>query len=173
MYFQNQVFPPMTQAQLQPSIVPINPEVRSKSVLLLNQVLANLLDLQSQYKVAHWNISGIEFSYLHKLFDDLHNETIQLSDSVAELIRALGGMATGTARDVARDSKLPEFQITQYKAIPYLKMLDSSLVNCLESVLLAADELQSIDHVTNNFLLDLAGGYKLLKQVYLIESHLR
>ena len=44
---------------------------RTKVNELLNQSLADLSDLYSQTKQAHWNVRGPSFIALHKLFDDL------------------------------------------------------------------------------------------------------
>ncbi len=52
---------------------------RAKVVGLLNQQLANLSDLYSQTKQAHWNVRGQEFYQLHKLFDDLADRSMGTS----------------------------------------------------------------------------------------------
>jgi starvation-inducible DNA-binding protein len=38
---------------------------------LLNQRLADMIDLFNQTKHAHWNVKGAEFMPLHELFDDI------------------------------------------------------------------------------------------------------
>ena len=56
-----------------PSLYPTRndlPELtRAQVVLLLNQRLADAIDLQTQCKQAHWNVKGPTFIALHKLFD--------------------------------------------------------------------------------------------------------
>jgi starvation-inducible DNA-binding protein len=167
--FTNQTFPPQDSPKLQPSILPISAEAKTKNVLLLNQALANLLDLESQYRVAHWNISGIEFIFLHQLFGDLYKKTGKYIDSTGELIRSFGGMATGTVRDSARDTKLTEFDISRYKALPYLNQLCVAVAMTVREILIGMSDCQ--DMITNNYLVDLAT--KLSKDLYLLESHLR
>src|SRR4051812_43422420 len=76
-------------------------ETRAKSVSLLNQHLADLFDLMSQTKFAHWNVKGSDFYQLHKLFDELAEVVEGHVDEVAERVTALGGVATGTARQAA------------------------------------------------------------------------
>jgi len=46
--------------------------MRSEAVALLNQRLADCVDLQTQCKQAHWNVKGPSFIALHKLFDDFY-----------------------------------------------------------------------------------------------------
>jgi starvation-inducible DNA-binding protein len=78
-------------------------------VALLNQQLADTLDLQTQLKQAHWNVKGPHFIALHELFDKLAEELEDPVDDIAERITALGGVANGTARIAAKTSRLKEF----------------------------------------------------------------
>lgn len=82
---------------------------REKVVELLNQHLANSLDLYSQTKQAHWNIRGHHFYQLHLLFDELAAHVIEWIDEIAERATALGGYATGTVRMSASNSQLDEY----------------------------------------------------------------
>src|SRR5213596_1096929 len=79
---------------------------RREAIGLLNQRLADCIDLQTQCKQAHWNVKGPSFIALHKLFDDIHASVTEYSDLLAERIVALGGVARGTAREVAEQSEL-------------------------------------------------------------------
>ena len=45
-------------------------ETRAQVAAILNQSLADLSDLYSQTKQAHWNVRGRLFYSLHKLFDE-------------------------------------------------------------------------------------------------------
>src|SRR6476620_12591424 len=76
-------------------------ENRAKLVSLLNQQLADTFDLMSQTKFAHWNVKGPNFYQLHKLFDELAEGLEEHVDEIAERVTALGGVATGTARQAA------------------------------------------------------------------------
>ena len=85
------------------------PEIRLYVIQLLNQTLACTVDLRSQVKQACWNVKGKDFPPLHALFATLATELEVYTDLVAERIAALGGMAMGTARTAATQSKLPEY----------------------------------------------------------------
>src|SRR5262245_13045747 len=73
-------------------------ERRSELVTLMNQRLADLVDLQMQLKQAHWNVKGPNFIGLHELFDKITEEVEDYVDMVAERIVQLGGIALGTVR---------------------------------------------------------------------------
>jgi len=83
-------------------------KLRESMTALLNRQLADTLDLYTQVKQAHWNIKGPHFIALHELFDKLAEDLEGPADDIAERITALGGVARGTARMIARDSRLPD-----------------------------------------------------------------
>jgi len=78
---------------------------------LMNQRLADAVDLQSQIKQAHWNVKGPNFIGLHKLFDEVYGAVESYVDLIAERIVQLGGVAEGTARVAASRTRLPEYPI--------------------------------------------------------------
>jgi starvation-inducible DNA-binding protein len=88
--------------------IDIKPKLRESMTALLNQQLADTLDLYTQTKQAHWNVKGPHFIALHELFDKLAEELEEPIDDIAERITALGGVARGTARDAAARSRLKE-----------------------------------------------------------------
>src|SRR5256885_10574067 len=83
--------------------------VRAQVIELLNQRLADAIDLETQTKQAHWNVKGPHFIALHKLFDELHDGVEGYVDTLAERVVQLGGIAEGTARVVAKRSELEEY----------------------------------------------------------------
>lgn len=89
--------------------VSLSEDTRAKMIDMLNQSLADGLDLYSQVKQAHWNIKGMNFIALHKLFDDVAEGVLVFVDDVAERVTALGGEAQGTVRMSAENTSLPEF----------------------------------------------------------------
>jgi starvation-inducible DNA-binding protein len=85
--------------------------LRDTMIPLLNQQLADTLDLYTQVKQAHWNVKGMHFMQLHLFFDTLAESLIEFGDSLAERATALGGTALGTVRISAAASQLPEFPV--------------------------------------------------------------
>jgi starvation-inducible DNA-binding protein len=85
---------------------------RSALIALLNQRLADAVDLQTQMKQAHWNVKGPHFIGLHELFDQIDEGVESYVDLIAERIVQLGGIAEGTARSAAARSRLEEYPLT-------------------------------------------------------------
>jgi starvation-inducible DNA-binding protein len=83
--------------------------VRAQVIDLLNQLLADAIDLGTQTKQAHWNVKGPHFIALHHLFDEVHGAVEAYADLLAERVVQLGGIAAGTARIAAQHSMLPEY----------------------------------------------------------------
>ena len=86
-------------------------KVRAGAVDLLNQQLADALDLALQAKQAHWNVKGPSFIALHQLFDEVVDELFEHADDLAERAVELGATALGTARTAAKQSRLSEYPL--------------------------------------------------------------
>jgi starvation-inducible DNA-binding protein len=144
---------------------------RASLVTLLNQQLANVADLYSQTKQAHWNVRGAEFYQLHKLFDDLAEPLEEHIDIVAERAVTLGGLALGTVRSAAAASELDEFPL-QPGGMDYAKALAqrfAKAANAVREAMNVSDELGDLD--TTDLLTDLSRD--LDKSVYFLEAHFR
>src|SRR5258707_14755685 len=84
---------------------------RSELNGLMNQRLADAVDLQLQMKQAHWNVKGPHFIGLHELFDQIDEAVESYVDLIAERIVQLGGIAEGTVRVAAARSRLGEYPL--------------------------------------------------------------
>jgi starvation-inducible DNA-binding protein len=113
---------------------------RAKVIETLNARLADGLDLHSQIKVAHWNIKGPQFASLHPLFETFAVSLANHNDSIAERAVTLGGRAYGTARHVAKSSRLPEYPQETSRDMEHVKLLSERI----ESYLDGARETRSI-----------------------------
>jgi starvation-inducible DNA-binding protein len=82
---------------------------RAQVVELLNNRLADAIDLAGQAKQAHWNVKGPQFIALHKLFDEIHADVTAYVDLIAERVVQLGGVAEGGVRVVAERSELTDY----------------------------------------------------------------
>jgi len=74
----------------------------------LNHHLALASDMYSQVKQAHWNVVGPNFIALHKLFDEQAAMFVAHIDVYAERMRALQAVPSGTIRQAAQESDLPD-----------------------------------------------------------------
>jgi starvation-inducible DNA-binding protein len=102
---------------------PLNEAARVALVATLNERLSDGLDLHSQIKVAHWNIKGPNFAALHPLFETFAVSLANHNDAIAERAVTLGGKAYGTARHVARSSRLPEYPGETTKDLEHVALL--------------------------------------------------
>jgi len=89
----------------------ISRERRAELNTLMNQRLADAVDLQAQMKQAHWNVKGLHFIGLHELFDQIDEAVESYADLIAERIVQLGGVAEGTVRVAAGRSRLEEYPL--------------------------------------------------------------
>ena len=90
---------------------------------VLNARLADGLDLHSQIKVAHWNIKGPQFAALHPLFETFALSLSTFNDTIAERAVTLGGKAFGTARHVAKTSRINEYPQETTRDLEHVKLL--------------------------------------------------
>ncbi len=98
-------------------------ETTKELVELLNQSLADSLDLAYQTKQAHWNAKGPDFYSLHLLSDVLHGQLVRFVDEFAERAMALGGHALGTIRAAGSLTHLPEYPLNAVKCKAHLDAL--------------------------------------------------
>jgi starvation-inducible DNA-binding protein len=94
-----------------PTRIDLPEKVRTPVIALLNERLAETIDLALQVKQAHWNVKGPNFIALHKLFDELRDEVDEAVDTIAERATALGGVAEGTIQAVGTASSLPAYPL--------------------------------------------------------------
>ena len=120
----------------------LTPDTRAKVTAILNRMLADLSDLYSQTKHAHWNVRGRLFISLHKLFDKLAGSVEGHIDPLAERITALGAVANGTVRMSAAASSLAEFPTEQADELGYVAALAERFAQC------AAAARKGIDDTT-------------------------
>lgn len=84
----------------------LNPDARSESCDLVNQILADTIILYHLYKKHHWLMRGHTFYQLHLLLDKHASEQIELIDALAERVQTLGGVAIADPRHVAEVTKI-------------------------------------------------------------------
>jgi starvation-inducible DNA-binding protein len=145
---------------------------RKKVAAILNQSLADMSDLYSQTKQAHWNVRGASFYALHKVFDDLAASVESHIDDTAERITALGGLAKGTVRMAAAASTLPEFPDEQPGEFSYVAALVERFATVANSVRKAIDATAALGDADTA---DLLTGVSrdLDKALWMLEAHTR
>ncbi len=114
-----------------PSHLPI--KVRKALCESLRSVLTDGLDLYLQIKVAHWNIKGPQFAALHPLFDSFATDLAAKNDEIAERILTLGGLAVGTARHIAKKSRLSDYPQDVTRDMEHVRLLADRIDSWLEA----------------------------------------
>jgi starvation-inducible DNA-binding protein len=147
-------------------------DARHKLIALLNQQLADTTDLRTQTKHAHWNVKGPNFIALHKLFDELAELLNGFIDEIAERATALGGVATGTARVVAANSRVPEFPPDAFDWKAVVTALADRYANLAKSTREAIDASDELgDKDTADLFTEVSRG--LDKSLWFLEAHLQ
>src|ERR1700739_1398898 len=75
---------------------------------LLNTLLADEYVLYTQTRNAHWNISGSNFSELHKFFEGQYEILDIIIDDVEERVRSIGHFSLGTLKDFLSIARISE-----------------------------------------------------------------
>jgi starvation-inducible DNA-binding protein len=114
-------------------------KVRAEAIAMLNQQLADALDLHLQAKQAHWNVKGPSFIALHELFDEVEEELEEHADEIAERAVVLGGTAYGTVRVAAAKSRLSEYPLEIVSGREHVTALSAALAKFGKSVRAAID----------------------------------
>jgi starvation-inducible DNA-binding protein len=107
--------------------IDIPKERRAELVKLLNDRLADVLDLHLQAKQAHWNVRGPNFIALHELFDKVAEAAEEHSDLIAERAGQLGGPSDGTVQVVVKKTTLSPYPLNIASGYEHVEALSSAL----------------------------------------------
>lgn len=118
---------------------------RVELISLINQRLADIIDLKAQIKQAHWNVKGPHFIGLHELFDDIAEEVEKYVDMVAERAVQLGGIALGTVRVAAHRSVLDEYPLDIADGSSHVEAVARALSTFGREARMTIDEADGLD----------------------------
>ncbi|HEY9175487.1 MAG TPA: DNA starvation/stationary phase protection protein Dps [Verrucomicrobiae bacterium] len=145
-------------------------KTRRKVIDLLNQNLADALDLHLQAKQAHWNVKGPSFLSLHELFDKVAEELEGFADEIAERAVALGGIARGSVRVAAKTSRLSEYPLDIIAGSQHVQALSNALSAFGKSVRAAIDAATKTgDADTADLFTEVSRGID--KLLWFVEAH--
>lgn len=145
---------------------------RMKAAAMLNQQLADLSDLASQIKQAHWNVKSTAFYPIHTFFDDLHERMEGRVDEVAERVVQLGCQAEGTMRMGARNSRMPELPLDCYMGLELIKCLAGRFGMIVRNIAEDIDVIAKMnDQTTMDMLIEI--GRDMEKDLWFLEAHLQ
>ena len=145
-------------------------DARQQAVGLLNQRLADAIDLQTQCKQAHWNVKGPTFIALHKLFDEINEAVEDYVDLIAERVVQLGGVALGTARVAAERSTLLDYPLALHTGPEHVAALSDALAAFGKGARTGIDEMNDLkDSVSADMLTEVTRGID--KWLWFVEAH--
>ena len=145
-------------------------KLRTQMITVLQERLAEAVDLVTQAKQAHWNVKGPNFIALHELFDKVYENAGGHVDLLAERIVQLGGTAEGTARVVAKRSHLPEYPLNITGGKEHVEALSHSLAYFGETIRKAINQADETgDKGTADLFTEISRS--LDKDLWFVESH--
>jgi starvation-inducible DNA-binding protein len=145
-------------------------DVRTQVVELLNERLADGIDLATQTKQAHWNVKGSQFIALHKLFDEIHAAADEYVDLLAERVVQLGGIAEGTVRIVAERSELTDYPRAIADGPEHVGALAGALAEFGMRMRRAIDETDELgDRGSSDICTEISRGID--KWLWFVEAH--
>jgi len=143
---------------------------RSELNALMNQRLADAVDLQLQMKQAHWNVKGPHFIGLHELFDQIDEAVESYVDMIAERIVQLGGIAEGTVRVAAARSRLEEYPLEIADGAAHVEAVARALSTFGRSARMTIDETDALDDAdTADLFTEISRGID--KWLWFVEAH--
>ena len=139
-------------------------------ITLLNQRLADCIDLQTQCKQAHWNVKGPTFIALHKLFDEINEDVEEYVDLIAERIVQLGGVAEGTVGVVEGRSTLVDYPIGLSTGAEHVAALSDALAMFGRTTRLGIEEMNELEDADSaDILTEISRGVD--KWLWFVEAH--
>ena len=137
---------------------------------ILNQKLADIIDLQTQLKQAHWNVKGPHFIGLHELFDKIAEDLESYVDMIAERVVQLGGIAEGTARVAASRSRLEEYPLDIADGSAHVEAVARALSTFGRGVRMMIDETAALaDADTADMFTEISRAID--KWLWFVEAH--
>jgi starvation-inducible DNA-binding protein len=158
------------KTKLLPTKNTLREPIRRAMIALLNEQLADVLDLGLQAKQAHWNVKGPHFIGLHELFDKVAEELEELSDEIAERAVELGGVALGTIQVVAKNSRLPVYPLNISAGKEHVTELSKALAKFGATTRVAIDAAAKVgDADTADLFTEVSRGVD--KLLWMVEAH--
>lgn len=159
-------------SELFPTRIGFSDDIREKLIAIINQRLADLIDLQLVIKQVHWNLKGESFIGVHEMLDGFRSGVDEYADSVAERAVQLGGTALGTLQTVSATTSLQAYPTNIYEVADHLTALADRYGEAANLVRKAIDDTAELgDQDTSDLFTEVSRG--LDKNLWFIEAHLQ
>jgi starvation-inducible DNA-binding protein len=146
---------------------------RFGSAEVLNKLLSDEYVLYTKTRNYHWNVTGKDFSQLHKFFEEQYTQLDEIVDSVAERVRQVGFFAFGSLEQFSKFARLKE----HVGDIPPAEQMIASLIQDHETIIRCLrDDLRTTnekynDAGTSDFLTGLMEQHE--KMAWMLRAHLQ
>lgn len=145
---------------------------RSAMVKHLEILLANEYILYTKTLKFHWNVEGPHFGALHAFFQKQYEQLLTIIDDVAERMRALDHVSTGTLTEFLQQTTLTELPGENPKDLEMIALLLHDHEVIIRQVRKDADiATQHQDTGTNNFLAELLETHE--KMAWMLRAHIK
>lgn len=101
----------------------LDESTRQKSVVSLEQYLADCMVLQVKTQGFHWNVESSDFGQLHALFQSQYEDLFAANDETAERIRILGDKVIAQMQrfsEISALKKVPETDFSDHAMLTTL-----------------------------------------------------
>jgi len=151
--------------------VEIAPDAKQDIIEGLTQSLSETAVLTMKAQNYHWNVTGMAFSPLHDLFQEIYEDHFEGQDDLAERIKALDGHAEGRHSEYLKRSSVSECDghKSDKEMVAALKS-DQETVSATLRALAERAEKQG-DIVTNDLAIERARKHD--KFAWMLGAHLR
>ena len=144
---------------------------KSEMIGLLNERLAEAIDLALITKQAHWNLKGPTFIAVHEFLDEVRDDVDEHVDIIAERVAQLDGVALGTIQTVSKATTLPPYPTDIRKVEDHLKALVEHFGKVSKTARAAIDKA---DDAGDADTADIFTAYSRMldKNLWFLKSHL-
>jgi len=151
--------------------IDLKSNTKSAMIELLNARLAEAIDLSLLTKQAHWNLKGPQFIAVHEMLDGFRDGLDVHTDTIAERVAQLDGIALGTVQTVAKDTSLKPYPTDIRKVPDHLEALAERYAAAGKA---ARDAIDTADEAGDADTADIFTAYSrdLDKDLWFIKSHL-
>ena len=151
--------------------IDLKSNTKTAVVALLNAQLADALDLSLLTKQAHWNLKGPQFIAVHEMLDTFRAALDTHTDTIAERIAQLDGIAMGTSQAIIAATSLAPYPTDIRKVPDHLQALGERYAKTAKA---AREGIDKADEAGDADSADILTGYSrdLDKFLWFIKSHL-
>jgi starvation-inducible DNA-binding protein len=136
---------------------------------VLQDRLADLIDLSLTLKHVHWNVVGFGFIAIHKLMDEQVEVVRDLVDATAERIATLGGSPAGLIDQVTAHSHDP-YPLDRASTVAHLGALEKYYEQVCAEHREAIEKVDPLDPVSGDLLIGHTAALEMNQ--WFIRAHL-